>query len=115
MIEKTILKYLQANTDVPCYMEVPATMPDEFIVLDLIAMGSNNYVRNAEIAFMCYAATKLRAAEINEAVIEIMGKASELTDVFGAHLTTAGDRTATETKKYRYRAVFLFKRRRHIL
>ena len=107
MIETTVLNYLSAELAEPCYMEVPAEPPATFVVIDKTGSSRLNLVNEATLAIQSYAATKLQAAELNERVKSAMDNIITLADIGGVKLNSDYNFTNTQTKKYRYQAVYV--------
>lgn len=101
-----MLDYLNSALAVPAYMEVPADTASEFIVLDKTGSGESDHVQRATIAVQSIGPSLLRAAEINDSVITAMRGIASLPDVSGCYLNSDYNYTDTETKRYRYQAVF---------
>lgn len=107
MIETTVLDYLSEELAEPCYMEVPAEPPATFVVIDKIGSSRLNLVNEATLAIQSYAATKAQAAELNERVKSAMDNIITLADIGGVKLNSDYNFTNTQTKKYRYQAVYV--------
>ena len=107
MIELTVLHYLTANMSVPCYMEEPETKPDSYIVAEKTGSGLNNGISTAVIAVQSYAKTLLGAAQLNDKVKKAMlSMPNNEINVSRVELNSDYNFTDTETKRYRYQAVF---------
>ena len=65
-----------------------------------------NYIRRATLAVQSYAPTLLLAAQLDDRVIEAMLALPKLDRVAACRLERDYNFTDTETKKYRYQAVF---------
>lgn len=106
MIEKTILDYLvSALTNIPVYMEVPKTPPSVYVVIDKTGSAEADRLRTATLAIQSIGPSLYEAACLSERVISAM-KSATLKDVFGIKLNSDYNFTDTETKEYRYQAVF---------
>ena len=106
MIETTVLDYLRDRLGVPVTMEVPEGASGTFVVLEKTGSSRQNYIRRATLAVQSYAPTLLLAAQLDDAVIEAMLALPELDRVAACRLERDYNFTDTETKKYRYQAVF---------
>lgn len=108
MIEKVILNHLMEKlnmTDV--YPEVPRdNIPAQFVVIDKTGGGEDNQIWNSQFAVQSYGGTLLDAAELNARVKVAMKSLTEHQDVSRCHLETDYNFTDTETKRYRYQAVY---------
>lgn len=106
MIEKIILDYLSTALTVPVKMEVPEDPPAEFCVIEKTGSDVSNYIKRATVTVQSYAASLYRAAELNEEVKATMENLSALSEISKASLNSDYNFTDTQTKKYRYQAVF---------
>lgn len=109
MIEVTILNYLMNKTSVgtEVYAEVPVTPPDEYILIERTAGNKTNHIEHAMIAVRSVSKYSLiRAMTINEEVKDAMEDLYAHTEVFGCELNSNYNFTNTQTKEYRYQAVF---------
>lgn len=106
MIEKIVLDYLASKMVTEVYMEVPEQMPEKFITIELTAGISENKVRSSNIAVQSWANSLYDAAELSEAVIAAMDELPFHANVGGCKLIRNYNFTDTDTKKYRYQAVF---------
>ena len=106
MIETTVLDYLRDRLGVPVTMEVPEGASGTFVVLEKTGSSRQNYIRRATLAVQSYAPTLLLAAQLDDRVIEAMLALPKLDRVAACRLECDYNFTDTETKKYRYQAVF---------
>jgi len=113
MIEKTVLNYLKSagitevGTDV--YMEVPVNPPSKYIVIEKTGSRKENGINRATMAIQSISSNSLlEAAEINEKVLEKIDSICATQDIFKAKLNSDYNFTNTQTKEYRYQAVFDF-------
>lgn len=106
MIETLILDYLTENLSVPVYMEMPADPPASFVLIEKTGSGMENHLKSALIVFQSYADTLYNAATLNEMVKDLMLEAADLPDISASRLNSDYNFTDTDTKKYRYQAVF---------
>ena len=106
MIETTVLDYLRDRLGVPVTMEVPEGASGTFVVLEKTGSSRQNYIRRATLAVQSYAPTLLLAAQLDDRVIEALLALPKLDRVAACRLERDYNFTDTETKKYRYQAVF---------
>ena len=106
MIELTVLTYLAEQMSVPVYMEMPAEMPDSFVLVEKTGSGRDNRIDRATIAIQSYAPTLYEAAALNDAVKEAMDGMAYAENVFMAKLNSDYNYTDTSVKRYRYQAVY---------
>lgn len=106
MIEKNVLDYMNDVLEVPVYMEMPETQPEEFVLIEKIGSSTENFINSATIALQSYAGSLYLAAALNEKVKEAMDNIIILDDIFKSQLNTDYNFTDTTKKKYRYQAVY---------
>jgi len=107
MIEITVLNYLNTHlNDYGVYMEVPENPPVNFIVIEKVNGGVTNKVKSATFAIRSYSGTLLKAAQMNEAVKEVMEGITDLSGVSSCRLDRDYNFTDTKTKRYRYQSLF---------
>ena len=111
MIEKIVMDYLiSANIDGVggnVKVTVPVNPPDEYIIIEKTGSNEENVIEEATMAIQSYSKkSMLRAIEINEAVKDAMRAMPWSTDVFSVKLNSDYNFTDTETKEYRYQAVY---------
>lgn len=112
MIETVVFNYLidqdieRIGTNV--FMEVPEKPPKAYIVVDKTGSGRENRINRATFAIQSISKTsKLEAAEINEAVKEVMDRfAEESSRIYSCRLDTDYHFSNPQTKEYRYQAVY---------
>lgn len=107
MIENVVRDYLVENVTVPVNVQVPATMPNEFYVLEKTGGTEDEGIFHSTIAIQSYANTLYRAAEMSDAIRGLMvyGLIEE-PEIVSVELNSEYNFTDTATKKYRYQAVF---------
>lgn len=108
MIEKIILDYLTTKlSPVIPYMEEPEVKPDKYVLIEKTGSGLKNGIKSAMIAVQSLSKSSLHeAACLNEEVVDIMLRATEIPNVSGVSLNSDYNFTDTTTKRYRYQAVF---------
>lgn len=106
MIEKIVKKYLDEQLDVPTYFEHDINMPETFVIIQKTGGGGNNYVHSATFAFQSYAPSLQKAAELNEIVKNAIENIITVNEISGVHHNSDYNFTDTDTKKYRYQAVY---------
>ena len=106
MIEIDILQYLDNELDVPVFMEEPEVQPGRYVLIEKTAGGKENHICRATLAIQSYAESMLEAAELNERVKKAMDDAAILPVVGKSQLNSDYNFTDTETKRYRYQAVY---------
>ena len=108
LIEATVISYLVTalNTN-NVFAERPVNPPDEYYVIERTSGGEINHIQTATIAVQSISGSSLlRAAQMNKAVVKAMPGIVQAMDVSCCRLNSAYNYTDTETKQYRYQAVF---------
>lgn len=106
MIEKLIREYLKTHLNVPVYLEEPESITDEYIIVEKVGSSMKNYIKSATIAVQTYAGSLSRVIDLNEQTKDVMLNIIELSDVSRCSLNSDYNFTDTETKRYRYQAIF---------
>ena len=106
MIETIVREFLQEKLGLPVTMEVPEDASGTFLVLERTGSTRNNQIRRANLAVQSYAPTMLEAAQLDDKAIEAMLELPELDGIGACRLERDYNFTDTETKRYRYQAVF---------
>lgn len=88
--------------------QVPDNPPSEYIIIQKTGSGRTDRINRAMIAIQSISRTNYKtAATINCAVIEAMFvMADNCPDIYRCELNSDGDFTDTDTKEFRYQAVF---------
>lgn len=106
IIEKIVLDYLSEKLDVDCYLEVPKTNKSTFIVIEKTGSSQRDRIYDASIAIQSYAKSMYEASLLNEKVKEAMSEIWYLNQICRVRLNSDYNYTDTESKHYRYQAVF---------
>lgn len=108
MIEMIVRDYLRDNLDVPVWMERPKIeeLPEEYVLVEKTGSSEENHIRRATFAVQSYAGSMYKAAELNERVKRIMEWIITLPEIGKAKLNSDYNFTDTDTKEYRYQAVY---------
>lgn len=106
MIEQTIRDYLIAVLAVPVVLEIPARLPETFVLLEKTGSGITNCIQRSTLAVQSYAPSLNQAAELNERVKAAMAQAAALPELCAVRLNSDYNFTDTTIKRYRYQAVF---------
>lgn len=111
VIEEEILAYLTDPDGVgfsDVYTEVPQMPPVEYFIIERTSGDSTNFVRSATIAIQCISAISMQnAAYMCEYIILAMEQIpNNVQDIFSCRLVSNYNSTDTDTKQYRYQAVF---------
>ena len=107
MIAKDLLDFLNnyETLGAPAYMEVPKELTD-FILLDQTGTSTTNHITTTTIAMQSYGKTLWDAMQLNEKVKDAMQQFVWHNNVARVELETDYNFTNTETKQYRWQAVF---------
>ena len=108
-IEALVIAHLSTALETQdVYAERPINVPAEYYVIERTGSGETNHIQRATIAVQSVSSESLlRAAMMNEAVLRVMPRIVQTTDnVSCCRLNSAYNFTDTETKQYRYQAVF---------
>lgn len=103
-IETVLLSYLDQLY--PTYAEVPDTKPDRYIVVERTGGRETNHIAEATFAIQSYGPSLLDTIEMNEAVKGKMDHFANLSEICNCRLNSDYNFTDTETKRYRYQAVY---------
>lgn len=112
MIEKIVRDYLVAQNiegiGSNIKMQVPENPPTNYLVIQKTGSGRTDRIDRAMIAIQSISRTSLlTAATTNEAVKEAMLEMADYVDeVYRCELNSDYNFTDTDTKEYRYQAVF---------
>lgn len=109
LIEEKVIAYLSGvEGGHPAYAEVPQKPPMRFYLVERTSGTESNLVRSATIAIRCVTYSSLYdAAMMAEGLKEIMAGFTDATEnVFSCRLNSMYNYTDTDTKQYRYQAVF---------
>lgn len=105
LIEQTVKEYLDSKLNVSVELEMPETMPDSFVVAQVIARGKENHINEVTMEFLSYAESNYKAALLDEAVREAMESIVELPDI-SCHFGGGNNNFDTTNKRYRYRCYY---------
>lgn len=106
MIELTIKEFLDGQLDVPSFFEHQTELPDRYLLIEKVGGGQKNQLKSATVAVQSYGPSLYEAAKLNEQVKEAMLELVTVDAVSGISLNSDYNFTDTETKSYRYQAVF---------
>lgn len=106
MIETIVIGYLDGLDGIKAFGEKPKNPPGEYLLIEKAGGGPENYVDRATMVVQSYADSLYRAAAINRKVEKAMKGITELENVSKCKLNSSYNYTDTESKKYRYQAIF---------
>ena len=104
--EKLILDHLKANLTVPVFMEHQETDPEVFVIAERVGGSKSEHIQRASFALQSYGKTMLQAALLNDEVKQAMDLMIESPAVSAVELDSDYNYTDTQTKHYRYQAVY---------
>lgn len=113
MIEVVIREYLAGKLNVPVLMEKPEDGTKQYVLIEKTGAGRSNYIQDATFAIQSYGETMYEAAALSEEVKTAMigdgrtnwGITAE-EDISRCELNSEYNFTDTESKEYRYQAIF---------
>jgi len=108
MIETVILAHLKTALDTDnVFMEVPRdNLPAQFVVVEKTGGDRLNHISTSTFAVQSYGESLYDAAALNELTKAAMDSLIEETEVSKSAYQTDYNFTDTETKRYRYQAVY---------
>ena len=106
MIEAIVIDYLEQETGIPTYAERPKDPDPEYLLIERTGSSEEDLIQRVTIAVQSYADSMYRAAEINELVEKAMKDITDLENISKCKKNSSYNYTDTESKKYRYQAVF---------
>lgn len=105
MIEKTILDFLIAG-GFDAKAEMPESYDPPIVLVEKLGSGKENKIPSATVALQSYGASLYAAAELNERVKARIEEMVILPSICRIRLNSDYNYTDTETKRYRYQAIF---------
>lgn len=106
MIELIVKKYLSTKLEIPIVFEHQKNLPKEFILIQKTSGTRENFLNSSTIAIQSYGASMFDAAKLNEKIKNLMYDLITTSDVSSVKLNSDYNFTDTETKRYRYQAIF---------
>lgn len=108
MIELDVMNYLTERTGVRTFAEEPdkAHRPDSYYLIEKVGSSERNHITSAQIAVQSYAPSLVEAMSLNHAAKAVMSVFIELDKVSRCRCVGDHNYTDTQTKRYRYQAVF---------
>lgn len=106
MIELIVKEYLSKTLNIPIVFEHQKNLPKQFIVIQKTSGSRENFLNSSTIAIQSYGASMFDAAKLNEKIKNLMYDLITTSDVSSVKLNSDYNFTDTETKRYRYQAIF---------
>jgi len=108
MIEQVMIDYLENELDgVPVFAEVPEEHYEKMVIVDKTGSSLSNRVYSVTVAVQSYAESLLQAAALNEIVKSAVLRMTALDVISSVRLNSDYNYTDTQSKRYRYQAVFV--------
>jgi hypothetical protein len=106
MIEIIIKNFLDDHLSVSSFLEKTGEMPKSYVLFEKTGSSKRNHLLSSTFAFQSYAPSMYEAANLNEELKEVVEQLISLDEISGLSLNSDYNFTDTETKEYRYQAVF---------
>ena len=108
IIDETVRNYLDEQLDCPVWLEIPkgTTIPEQYVLVQKTGSRRVNLINTATIAIQSYGGRLIDALDLNEAVKTAMDSLAVLDSISGVALNSDYNFTDTQTKAYRYQAVY---------
>ena len=106
MIELVIKHYLDGHLDAPSFFEHQNGFKGKYVLVEKLSGGKKNMLNSSVFAFQSYADSLFESVQLNEQVKEVVEAMVEVPEITGIQLNSDYNFTDTQTKKYRYQAVF---------
>lgn len=105
-IEEIVCSYLTEKLDDVVALPEKPSRPFHNKVFVERTGGNGRFIKETTIAVQSYGDSEYEAATLNDDVIDTMHEITELDSITGISLNSNYNYTDTETKEYRYQAVF---------
>jgi hypothetical protein len=106
MIELIVKNYLSTKLEIPIVFEHQKNLPKRFILIQKTSGSRENFLNSSTIAIQSYAESMFEAAKLNEKIKNLMYDLITVDEVSSVDLNSDYNFTDTETKQYRYQAIF---------
>lgn len=106
MIEVILKKFLDTKVEIPVVLEHQPNLPNNFVLIQKTGSSRENLLNSSTVAIQSYGASLFEAAKLNEKIKNLMYEMVEVPEVAKVKLNSDYNFTDTETKRYRYQAVF---------
>ena len=104
-IEKIVLKHL-SELNIPVFLEEPTKKPCEYLIIEKLGGRKINYLWQSTVAVQSFSETLSKTVELNEKVMEKMEHLIASDEVTKCSINSNYNFTETQTKRYRYQAIF---------
>lgn len=107
MLEEMLIAWLAQKTGAEVYGEVPEGHPASFYTVERTGSQTRNRITTATIAIQSWnSGSMYEAAEMNQTLKAKMGDLTAETEVSACRLSSDYNFTDTDSKYYRYQAVY---------
>lgn len=106
MIEQFLKEELEQRITEPVVLQVTSGLPSRFIVLEKTGSSMKNHLPRSQIAVQSYAESLYEAAKLNECVKQALQELEANPRIVRMILNSDYNFTDTETKQFRYQAVY---------
>lgn len=106
MIELIVKNYLSTKLETPIVFEHQKNLPKRFILIQKTSGSRENFLNSSTIAIQSYAESMFETAKLNEKIKNLMYDLITVDEVSSVDLNSDYNFTDTETKQYRYQAIF---------
>jgi hypothetical protein len=106
MIELIVKNYLSTKLEIPIVFEHQKNLPKRFILIQKTSGSRENFLNSSTIAIQSYAESMFESAKLNEKIKKLMYDLITVDEVSSVDLNSDYNFTDTETKQYRYQAIF---------
>ena len=106
MIELIVKNYLSTKLETPIVFEHQKNLPKRFILIQKTSGSRENFLNSSTIAIQSYAESMFESAKLNEKIKKLMYDLITVDEVSSVDLNSDYNFTDTETKQYRYQAIF---------
>ena len=106
MIELIVKNYLSTKLEIPIVFEHQKNLPKRFILIQKTSGSRENFLNSSTVAIQSYAESMFESAKLNEKIKNLMYDLITVDEVSNVDLNSDYNFTDTETKQYRYQAIF---------
>lgn len=106
IVEAVVRNYLEEELKLPVFLEHEKNMPEQYVMIERTGGGRVDLLNNATLAVQSIGQSMYDAAVLNERVKSAMYALPGSHGVSSCRLNSDYNFTDTETKEYRYQAVF---------
>lgn len=108
MIEVTLKDYLEDELSAPVYMEVPKSVPSEYVLLQLIDAGRIDHIDAATFSVIVRSSSLYSAAQLRDDVKHALFDSISLACI--SHVDQGGEISSIDSanKTYQYELTFNF-------